>query len=122
VPSRFTLKSSLDKYGLGQRDGTTFVLPKREADQILAAAKGDPRKLEELLGLPKGQLDSAELVRIDFTPKAAKDLNLRMPSGREAGANEQWLPGGLLPSGANEAVLDGTKAASGQFKVTSVKP
>ena len=71
--SRFTLKSALDKYGLAQRDGTTFVVSRSEADRMLATAGGDPRKLEQMLGLPKGQLDSAELVRIDFSQQAMTD-------------------------------------------------
>jgi hypothetical protein len=29
-----------------------------------------------------------------------------MPSGNEAGANELWLPGGLLPKGYKEAVIN----------------
>jgi hypothetical protein len=31
-----------------------------------------------------------------------------MPSGNEAGANEYWLPGGRLPEGMPEAVVDGS--------------
>lgn len=119
--SRFTLQNSLDKYGLGQRDGTTFILPKGEADRLLAAAAGDPRKLEAALGLPVGQLDSATLVRVDFSPKALDELNMRIPSGNEAGANTQWLPGGVLPSGANEAVIDGALAKPGQYTTTVIK-
>lgn len=30
-----------------------------------------------------------------------------MPSGNERGANELWIPGGLLPSGYYEAVING---------------
>ena len=113
--SRFTLQSSLDKYGLGQRDGTTFIMTKSEADQILAKSNGDPRKLEQALGLPEGQLDNAELVRVDFNAEAMKDLDMRMPSGNEAGANELWLPGGLLPTGLNEAIIDGANASSKHY-------
>jgi hypothetical protein len=119
--SRFTLQNSLDKYGLGQRDGTTFILPKGEADRLLAKAAGDPRKLEAALGLPAGQLDSATLVRVDFSPKALDELNMRIPNGNEAGANTQWLPGGVLPSGANEAVIDGALAKPGQYTTTVIK-
>lgn len=28
-----------------------------------------------------------------------------MPSGNEAGANVNWIPGGKLPTGLNEAVI-----------------
>lgn len=118
--SRFTLKSSLDKYGLGQRDGTSFVMTRAEADKLLAQTGGDPRKLEQALGLPTGQLDGDSLVRVDFKADAMDDLNVRIPSGNEAGANDQWLPGGLLPSGANEAVLDGAKANASQYTTTVI--
>jgi hypothetical protein len=118
--SRLTLQSSIDDYGLAQRDGTTFILTKTEADRLIADAGGDLRKLEASLGLPAGQLDKSTLVRVDFTSEAMKDLNMRMPSGSEAGANSQWLPGGFLPSGANEAVIDGAKAKAGDYTIKNV--
>ncbi len=31
---------------------------------------------------------------------------MRMPSGNELGANPQWLPGGKLPTGYSEIVID----------------
>ena len=37
------------------------------------------------------------------------DYNMRIPSGNEAGANEYWLPGGLLREGMREVVIDGSK-------------
>ncbi|WHS60249.1 PAAR domain-containing protein [Pseudomonas sp. G2-4] len=102
--SRFTTKNNLDKYGIAQRDGTTFLMPKAEADQLVANAKGDKRALEKALGLPENTLESSTLVRVDIP--APKDMNLRIPSGNEAGANEFWIPGGKLPTGASEAVID----------------
>ena len=120
--SRMTLQSSIDQYGLGQRDGTTFISTRGDTDRMLAAANGDPRKLEAALGLPEGQLDDAQLVRVDFTPQAMKDLDMRMPSGSEAGANEHWLPGGYLPSGENEAVIDGARALPDHYTTRIVGP
>lgn len=119
--ARFTLQSTFDKYGLGQSDGTTFILPKDEADRLMSAAAGDLRKLEVALGLPVGQLDSATLLRADLAPKALDELNFRIPSGNEAGANSQWLPGGLLQTGVNEAVIDGKQATPGQYVITEIK-
>ena len=118
--SRFTLQSSIDRYGLGQRDGTTFIMTRAEADQLLLDTGGDLRRLEQALGLPEGQLDNAQLVRVDFTPEAMDDLGMRMPSGNEAGANDQWLPGGLLPSGTNEAVIDGASAQPHHYSITAI--
>ena len=74
-------KSQLDKYGPGQVDGTSFVVPKSEANQILANAGGNKRVLEDSLGLPNGFLYTNELVRIDVPNP--KSLNARVPSGNE---------------------------------------
>ncbi|WP_375489438.1 hypothetical protein [uncultured Mycobacterium sp.] len=103
--ARFMPETNLDKYGIAQRDGTSFVMPKSEADDLIEATRGDPRALEKALGLREGFLDSHKIVRIDI-PRP-QEFNLRVPSGNEAGANEQWIPGGLLPDGASEAVIDG---------------
>lgn len=117
--SRIMLKKNLDKYGPGQKDGTSFVMPKEEADRLIASAGGDKRKLEDALGLPKGTLDDNELVRVDI-PEPRK-LNVRMPSGNEAGANDLWLPGGKLPGGNHEAVIDVGAAPPGSFVETPLK-
>jgi hypothetical protein len=116
--SRFMLKGNLDKYGPAQRDGTSFILTKTEADKLLRETGGDPRKLEQALGLPTGQLDSDTLMRVDFPNP--RDLGLRMPTGREAGANDKWLPGGTLPDGALEAVIDAGKLKPGDMIAKAV--
>lgn len=33
-------------------------------------------------------------------------LNLRIPSGNEAGANSHWIPGGKTDGGVPEAITD----------------
>lgn len=116
--TRFMPEHNLSKYGIAQRDGTSFVMPKGEADAMLARTQGDPRAMEKELGLPKGFLDSNKLVRIDIPEP--HDANVRIPSGNEAGANDQWLPGGKLPDGASEAVIDGGKLSSDRYAVTDV--
>jgi hypothetical protein len=116
--TRFVPESNLDKYGIAQRDGTSFVMPKNEADAILEAAGSDLRMIENELGLPNGFLDSNKIVRIDIDDPEAYDL--RIPSGNEAGANEQWIPGGLLPNGVSEAVVDGGKIPPGDYSVTNI--
>lgn len=117
--SRLTLKSNIEKYGPAQADGTAFVMPKGEMDQLLASSGGDKRKLEKALGLPADTLEGNELVRIDI-PDPGK-LNVRMPSGNEAGANSQWIPGGTLPNGNTEAVLDIGSSPPGLFSISPVK-
>ncbi|VBA54366.1 hypothetical protein LAUMK191_03090 [Mycobacterium attenuatum] len=111
-------ESNLAKYGIAQRDGTSFVIPKKEADAMIEASRGDLRAMENELGLPQGFLDSNTIVRIDIAdPKA---FNVRIPSGNEAGANEQWIPGGRLPNGASEAVIDGGDIPPDDYTVTNV--
>jgi gas vesicle protein len=117
--SRFMTQSNLDKYGIGQKDGTSFIMPSSEADAIIASSKGDPRALEAALGLPDKALDSAQLVRVDIAnPQSA---GLRIPSGNEAGANSLWIPGGKLPNGSSEAIIDAPSLLPHQITVTPVR-
>ncbi len=102
--SRFVRKSALEKYGPSQADGTAFVMPKSEADAIIAKTAGDKRAMEKALGFPEHSLEDDELIRVNFDDPRA--LGLRIPSGNEAGANSLWIPGGKLPTGLNEAVID----------------
>jgi hypothetical protein len=104
--TRFMLKDTFEDFGIGQIDGTTFVFPSSEIDALMDATKGDPAALEKSLGLPDGYFKD-NVIRVDI--RDPQDYNLRMPSGNEAGANAKWLPGGLLPQGMPEAVIDGSK-------------
>ena len=114
---RFMTEANLDKYGIAQRDGTSFILPKREVDDLMASTNGDLRALEEALGLPDGFLDSG-VVRIDIP--ASEFDHLRMPSGNEAGANPQWIPGGHLPTGVSEPSSTRAVCRMTSFEVTPV--
>ncbi len=116
--TRFMPQSNLAKYGIAQRDGTAFVMPKAEADAMIDVTRGNARAMENELGLPDGFLDSNRLVRIDIADP--EDFDLRMPSGNEAGANEQWVPGGHLPNGASEAVINGESVPPGGYTVTAM--
>jgi hypothetical protein len=114
--ARFMPESNFDKYGIAQRDGTSFVMPKSEADALIDATRGNPRAMESALGLPEGFLNLNIVVRIDIDHP--EEYDLRMPSGNEAGANQNWIPGGLLPDGASEAVIDGGKIPRSGYHVT----
>jgi hypothetical protein len=118
--SRFMPRSNLEQFGIGQKDGTSFVMPSQEADALIAATKGNPRALEKALGLPENSLSKEELVRVDISNPW--DFGLRIPSGNEAGANAQWIPGGRLPTGNTEAVIDGANVPQTALKVTPIKP
>lgn len=99
-------KDVLDRFGrklLGRPDGQ-FVMAKKEMDRLLKKSKGNLAYIETELGIPAGAWKGKTLVRIDI-PQPQK-LNLRLPSGNEGGANALWLPGGKLPNGYLEAVLN----------------
>lgn len=79
-------------------------MTKQEADRLVASTNGNSRAMEEALGLPEGFLEGNQLVRVDIPNP--RELNLRIPSGNEAGANDLWILGGRLPDGNLEAVID----------------
>lgn len=73
-------------------------------DEVLREANGDIGKIEQALGIPSGLWSGKDIRRIDVpNPRA---LHLRMATGNEIGANELWLPGGYLPTGFPEAIID----------------
>lgn len=115
---RRSLEARFEKYGIAQRDGTSFIMPGHEATELLAKTAGDKRALEQALGLPENFLDTNALVRVDIPDP--KQLNLRIPSGNEAGANEFWIPGGKLPDGNSEAVIDAAGMAAKMFNTASL--
>jgi hypothetical protein len=105
--SYITKKSTLDNYGrdkVGWPDNSQFVMPKDQMDDVLKTANGDMSVVEKELGIPKGAWQQEEMVRIDIPDP--KQAGLRMPSGNEMGANKEWLPGGKLPTGYDEAVTN----------------
>lgn len=56
--SRFMTQSNLSKYGPAQADGTAFVMTRKQADKLLADARGDAAKFEQALGLPADTLST----------------------------------------------------------------
>ena len=84
-------------------DGTQFVMPKDYCDVIAREANGNIAVFEKRLGFDPGHFeDGGELIRIDVDDLS--DLNLRVPSGNEAGANSHWIPGGYTDGGVPEAI------------------
>jgi len=101
-----TLKEDLDSRTrdiIGRPDGQ-FIMPKSELDALLKRANGDISIIEKEIGITAGRWHGKQLVRIDIPN--AKNLGLRMPAGNENGANPLWLPGGKLPTGKSEAVIN----------------
>lgn len=98
--------------------GEQFVGSAAEVDEVLESAKSthggadyvhdhyDFTKIEDEMGITEKwwQNQGGGLVRIDIP--VDPDFHIRMANGREAGANHLWLPGGKLPDGKVEAVID----------------
>lgn len=115
--TRIYKKPSLDGYGPGNNSGpdgrnTTYVFPTDKLGDVIRAADGDPVKLSDALGLPKDFFVGAEVELRDFAPHELDGLTV--PTGNEGGTDlEKWIPGGYLPSGIPEAVIDIPETATG---------
>ncbi|MBM4252044.1 MAG: hypothetical protein FJ146_08745 [Deltaproteobacteria bacterium] len=116
--TRLIPKQRFDRYGPAQTDGTAFVLTKRDADRIIEKCGNDLRSYEQYLGYDRGALDGDTLLRLDI--QYPQKIGLRLPSGNEPGANSHWLPGGILPSGSTEAVVDLSSAPQGTWDVSNI--
>ncbi|WP_158612041.1 hypothetical protein, partial [Paenimyroides tangerinum] len=115
-------KKALDDYGrdlIGRPDNSQFIMSKSEMDNLLLKANGNLTHIETELGIPPGLWKDKELVRIDIPNP--KNLKLRMPSGNEGGANDLWLPGGLLPKGYKEAVINRIPKGEYTETLTNIK-
>ena len=114
-------KDVLDRYGrslLGMPDNSQFVMPASEMDDLLQRANGNVSQIEAELGIPAGAWSNKELIRINISNP--EGLNLRMPSGNELGANNLWLPGGKLPTGYSEAIVNDIPAGNYQEVILQV--
>ncbi|HEL0694865.1 TPA: hypothetical protein TUW55_000410 [Streptococcus equi subsp. zooepidemicus] len=87
------------------KDHVVFVMPKDVGETLIDISKGEPRILEDLLGLHLGDLGDSP-VAIDIPKESIR--NLRIPSGNEGSAFEgYWKPGGrTYPGNMPEAVID----------------
>lgn len=113
--SRIYFSDSLHRWGPGNQ-GTTFVFPTSELRDIIDESGGDARAVALRLGLDADDFfdangDVAQLEVRHFSPDELDGL--RVPSGNEGGANESWIPGGYLPTGIPEAVIDVPGSATG---------
>lgn len=117
--SFLTPKYILDKYGrtvVGREDGL-FVMCNKEMNTLLQKANGQLSYVETELGIPAGSWKNTEIIRIDI--RKPKKLHLRLPSGNEEGANNLWIPGGKLPNGYLESVIN--PAHQGQYTETLIR-
>ena len=76
--------------------------------------------LEKALGFDEGHFsDGGGLIRIDI--ENLDELNLRVPSGNEAGANSHWILGGKTDGGVPEAITDLIPNTSDNVTITEIK-
>ncbi|WP_439591915.1 hypothetical protein [Microbacterium sp.] len=118
--TRFYRKGSLDDWGPGN-NGTTYVFPTDQLQNVIDRS-ATPQDLANTLGLPENFFDGADVELRDFAPHELDGL--RMPSGNEGGTDvDKWIPGGYLPSGIPEAVIDipetSTGLKNGEFRPTN---
>jgi len=114
--TRIYKTDSLEGYGPGNNraaDGsnTTYVFPTDQLQNLMDQVNS-PGELADALGLPHDFFDGADVQLRDFAPHELDGL--RMPSGNEGGTDlDAWIPGGYLPSGIPEAVIDIPETATG---------
>jgi len=114
--SYLTTKDILDRFGrklLGRQDGQ-FVMPTKELNKLIDKKGVTIADIEKELGIPASAWKGKVLVKIDIAQP--EKLNLRIPKGNEAGANELWIPGGKLPTGYTEGVVN--QIPEGTYKET----
>ncbi|MBC2335762.1 hypothetical protein HBP54_10210 [Listeria welshimeri] len=108
VQSKENFDFAINTYGpnIGDPKTGTYVMPKSVADKAISVADGNPRILEELLGLEPMSLGENPVL-LDIQ----KTTNIRVPSGNESGAWQGlWEPGGFTNGGIPEAVVDTIKS------------
>jgi hypothetical protein len=82
----------------------SFILPESELRQILNETGGNVRKIEKRLGMHEGDLGDNPVFGV-FERESVGEI--KMPSGREGGADKDlWIPGGKTSGGTTEAVVD----------------
>ncbi|MFF7291365.1 hypothetical protein ACFY9N_02395 [Microbacterium sp. NPDC008134] len=113
--SRIYITGDIQNWGPGNRD-MTFVFPTSELQTILDETGGDATQLALRLGMDADYyLDAAgNPLPVEIRHFDPSELtNLRLPDGNEGGANAHWIPGGYLPTGVPEAVIDIPSDATG---------
>ncbi|CAL4860686.1 hypothetical protein [Microbacterium sp. MM2322] len=115
--TRIYVTRSLQDWGPGNNQvpggatNTAYVFPTDQLNALMNSVNG-PRELADALGLPADFFEDADVELRDFAPNELTGLSL--PSGNEGGTDaERWIPGGYLPSGIPEAVIDIPHDATG---------
>ncbi|SEO11364.1 hypothetical protein SAMN04488134_1041, partial [Amphibacillus marinus] len=116
IQSKEAYFNAVQRYGgsIGDPKTGTYVLPKNVVDKAILVSDGNPRILENLLGLETGYLGEKPVL-LDFN----KIDGLRVPTGNEAGAWQgYWIPSGYTNNGIPEAVIN--QVSAGGYKVIDI--
>ena len=106
----------------GRQEGL-FVLPATWAKEMIEEARSDPavvnqdqktpewrhellKVVEKKMGIPTGCWSNGNTKLLAVFIENPRDLNLRLVTGREQGANIEWRPGGYTLGGVPEAMVD----------------
>lgn len=83
IQSKESFENTVKRYGssIGDPDAGTYVLPKNVVDKAISVSDGNPRVLEQLLGLDPGYLGDTPIL-LDIN----KVDGIRVPTGNESGA------------------------------------
>jgi hypothetical protein len=65
---------------------------------------GDTVLMERALGIAQGRLSNGDTVIAWIRPEDLQGL--RFPNGNEGPVNSSWIPGGFVPGGNREAILN----------------
>jgi hypothetical protein len=84
----------------------TFIAPTSEIDALLSQGL-NRSQIATKLGIEDPAFLKGDLIRVDIKSSALKDLNLRVPTGNETGANSLFVPGGKTVGGVTEGVVNG---------------
>lgn len=95
----------------GNATNTAYVFPTDQLDNLMNQVDS-PQELAQALGLPENFFEGADVQLRDFSPEELSGLHI--PTGNEGGTDaDKWIPGGHLPSGIPEAVIDIPHDATG---------
>lgn len=117
---KFTVDGNNADYH-GRAEGL-FVLPAKWASEVISSGFSDPaiasaqagqeknrllvQFIEQKMGIPVGCWSNNSNKLLAVFIENPRELNLRFTTGREAGANIEWRPGGYTLGGVPEAMVD----------------
>jgi RHS repeat-associated protein len=84
----------------------TFIAPTSEIDALLSQGL-DRSQIAIKLGIEDPAFLKGDLIRVDIESSILKDLNLRVPTGKETGANGLFVRGGKTIGSVTEGVVNG---------------